>query len=243
VLHAIAADGSERFRVNLSAALPAGGTAEGRGQTSLTADGTVVQGVRVGATEGAVIAVAPNGEVQWVFESPPVDEGVIATEDGIFFGAGDGRLYALDATGSRMWSREPLVGDGLEVRCLPALLSNGQVAVCDKSGSLRAFETPDGESAWEHSMRTESGPTTVLGGGVAAGPEGDLFVGDVLGIVHGFASDGSRRFEFAVPGIAEESIRARPALSDDTLFVGATNQRLYALWRLDRKRPDDAETP
>ena len=66
-----------------------------------------------GSTDGILYALTPNGQLQWQYEtgapirSSPVIGNKPAGENGriVYFGNGDGKLYALDAqTGERRWS-------------------------------------------------------------------------------------------------------------------------------------------
>ncbi len=62
-------------------------------------------------------------------------------------------------------------------------------------------------------------------GGMTVGPDGTLYVGDVLGVLHALDASGEVRWTFRALG----EIRGRPAVSDSLVYIGSADLRLYAL--------------
>lgn len=240
VMHALEPDtGATRWTLDLAAAAPGGGLVEVVSAAAVTDDGVILQGVKQGLTGGTVFAVDPiapvDGEpasamVRWAFESPAVRGDLLAHAGRVFFGgASDGRLYALSLfDGSRLWPREPDVGIG--VQCTPAVLPDGSISVCDRSGAVALFDPGTGDERWSLQLLVDGAPSGLTSGGVTAGADGRSYLGDSLGVVHAVEPTGDLAWAFRTPA---EDIRERPAIAEDTLYVGSVNDRLYALWTVD----------
>lgn len=83
-------------------------------------DGTIIQP----STDGTVYAVDPdNGAVLWAYDTPaPVRSSpAVDGRDVIYFGGGDGRLYALNPNGTRRFSMQLIDEDRNDLNASPAL--------------------------------------------------------------------------------------------------------------------------
>ena len=102
------------------------------------------------STDGSVYALSPSGKLLWrydtgdVVRSSPVIGAAPANEPGghiVYVGAGDGRLYALDAlTGQRRWSFDttataPALRDRNDLNGSPALGTTG-IYIGSESGAV-----------------------------------------------------------------------------------------------------------
>jgi outer membrane protein assembly factor BamB len=228
VLHSIDPDsGTSNWSMDLTdqSQSSTGGSLSVKSAGTIAADGTVLVGATLGSQNGELFAVNPDGSVAWTAETPAIEGGLIENEDGIFFGGSDGRLYAFDSEGSRAWNREPRIGSGVNARCRPGRLTSGAIVGCDQSGVVAAFDASEGAQIWSKELQAGDGPTGVTDGGMTVGPNGRAFVGDVVGLVHAFDDAGNVLWTYET--FAE--IIARPAVGEETLYVGSEDQRLYAI--------------
>jgi outer membrane protein assembly factor BamB len=174
--------------------------------------------VYVGDESGNLYAVdETSGNVEWstavggaIESSPAVDSGLV------IFGDDAGSLTALDAgTGSNAWST-PLSG---EVRSAPAVVG-GVVYVGSTTGVLYAVNEASGAIEWSYQ----------LAGGVVSSPAADIAAGLVIvtdqsGAVTAVSTTGSFVWAYATGS----AIDASPAVASGRVFVGSTNDTVYAL--------------
>lgn len=161
----------------------------------------------------------PNVAALWVFQtgapcvsSPAVGSGMV------FFGSGDGGLYAVDAsTGKQVW----VMKTGGAVNSSPALsLDGSSVYVGSEDGSLYALASSTGALLW-----TFKTGAAVEGSPVVAG-DGSLFISSTDHYLYALTSSGSLRWRFAT----QYQIWGTPAVgADGTVYVGSLDGVLYAL--------------
>jgi len=227
VLHATSTHGIPLW----NRALSAPGTAsppEAVAATALLPDGTVLQGLETGIRDGALIALWPNGSPRWTVATPAIRGGILVTESALYFGASDGRLYKLDHEGQRAWDGEPLLSEARDVLCTPALLPNGNIAVCDGGGLVHAFRSADGAKAWEYDTRGPGVGAGAFGrGGVVVASDGTLYVADVLGSLHAIDGDGQLRFNAK---LSDEELLAPPLLLGNVLVAPGVDNQVHFLW-------------
>ncbi|MCR4428290.1 MAG: PQQ-binding-like beta-propeller repeat protein [Caldiserica bacterium] len=122
-------------------------------------DGTLY----VSSIMGVVYALDPNdGSIKWRFQTtgelrcPPA----VDNQGNLFFGSGDGKVYALRPDGSLLWSVET-GGEISSFPAFPAIGPDGTLYIFDENGDLYAFGTPQPPSL--ELLQPRGGETIPLG--------------------------------------------------------------------------------
>jgi outer membrane protein assembly factor BamB len=216
------------------------------------AHGRVVYGCR----DGHLYAVAPEGEVQWNYDS---GAGIGATpavdDDRVFCGNYAGRAFAVrDRDGSELWSVEL----GARIVASPAA-GKKNVFFATQGGDVVALRKKDGKEVWRYAAGGKLRATPLAAGDDVwvAGGEGELLClkqgsGDLRWVHEADApvassplladgrvifgcKDGSVCAVSAKKGERLWSLRTKgtvsgtPALGRDLVFVGSSDRRLYAV--------------
>lgn len=165
--------------------------------------------------------------VKFVFKTGgPIRSSAALAQGALFFGSGDGYLYAVDAaTGKERWRFKT----GGAVHSSPAV-AQGVVFFTSRDGSLYAVDAAKGKQIWKHQMGPElayangfdyylssptiAGATLFVGGG-----DGNLYAIDIRtrNVVWKYSA-GSR-------------IRSTPAVDGNAVFVGTMDGYLLAIDR------------
>ncbi len=141
-LYAINPNGSEKWHADFDS---------GPGTPALSPNEETVY---IDCWDGKLYALdSSTGRIEWNYSTGShVDCAPTVTEDGtIYFGSGDGNLYALNPDGSLKWSFD--TGAPL-YRSSPAVSENGMVIFAGK-GSIYALN-PDGSENWSLNISTEA---------------------------------------------------------------------------------------
>jgi outer membrane protein assembly factor BamB len=186
-----------------------------RSGESLVAAPVVGEGMAFLALKGGRIdAIQPDsGERQWSAQLPSETENVefpfiVSIADGVLFVRFTGQLLALDASnGQILWELEtyndPTVGDSI-------------VYVADVNDRLIAVDVLSGATLWRGP--TGRGSYTVAGDTLYASVDGSLIALD--------AKTGLARWRVR---IGDEMMFNSVTVTDDAIFLGSTDQFLYAL--------------
>lgn len=131
-----------------------------------------------------------------------------------YFGGFGGWLYALDSeTGASRWIIEAeggIVGG--------ATSSDGVVYVGTKEAQVRAYDQQTGERIWAADVDGEVWSAPVVDGDA-------IYVTTLEGTLYRLDLDGIEQWTFS----ATSGIAATPVLQDGTLYVGAFDNKLYAV--------------
>jgi outer membrane protein assembly factor BamB len=189
--------------------------------------------IYLGATDGSVYAVNPDGTQKWRARTRgPVESSPALSSRGdrVFVGSDDGRLYSLDTGNGAVVCFRRLGGE--EVESSPVIGANGTVYV---GAGNRVYAVDPATCGVLWSVRTggevESSP--------AVGPDGTIYVGSADRRLYAINSDGSIKWTFLTHG----DVKSSPAVSSDgaVVYVGSEDRRLYAvsattgsaIWSLD----------
>ncbi len=149
----------------------------------------------------------------------PIVGGMVVSGGNVYFGAADGRVYALNAaegrtvwdtpfqTGDKIWSTPAIDGDTLFVGSF------------DKK--LYAIDTTTGKGKWEKPFETE--------GAIVATPlvhNNTVYIGSFDRYLYAVdATNGSLRWKF----MAENWFWAKPVAYNNVIYVANLDGRVYAL--------------
>lgn len=211
------ADGTLRWRTPLHDAALAGGPAADNPTFNRRTATPLVVGdtVYAGSSDGGLYALdAASGAKRWRFAAgAPVFTGVNHLNDGsLLFGAMDGSVIRLDATGKEIARMKA----GGPVSTTP-MVSAGIVVVGCRDYMMYAFRLSDGAPAWSYSYGfswVESTPAV----------QGDVFYiggSDWARVSEFDARTGQTRWATPVGGMTWGT----PAVTADTVFAGVTCQK------------------
>ncbi|MGD8500632.1 MAG: PQQ-binding-like beta-propeller repeat protein, partial [Phycisphaerales bacterium] len=165
------------------------------------------------------------GCLKWEFETGgAVSASVtIGPDDCVYVPCEDGKLYALDPSGSPLWSHDansPLTSS-------PTIGLDGTVYVGGQNGKLHAVDV-NGGLRWTHSTKSP------ISSSPAVSDSSNVYVASQDGVLHALAQDGSELWSFETKGAGEVprgSIFASPAIgTDGTVYIaGLYDPNLYAL--------------
>jgi outer membrane protein assembly factor BamB len=178
--------------------------------------------VYFGLANGTVYAVdATTGTDLWHFEAQrDVWATPLVNGRAVYVASLDHNLYALNrADGQLIWQRN--LGGALAGT---PLLIDDTLYIGTFGDRMFALQTSNGQDRWAPFETTNwiwSGP---------AERDGMLYFTDVAGFVYAIDADSGTEVWRQRPGV---QMRARPAVTEDTVFVGDRDGNLYALNRAD----------
>jgi outer membrane protein assembly factor BamB len=153
-----------------------------------------------------------------IFSSPAVAQITGTYNPYVFFGSGEGNLYAVDSTGAVVWKKPA----GTGIASSPAVAST-TVYVGSEDGRVYAFKAANGAAAWPSPATTgasiEASPTVA---------NGIVYIGSEDGKLYAFhASDGTAAWPS--PAVTGGIILySTPAVAEGTVYVGSYDDKLYA---------------
>ncbi|WP_165921179.1 outer membrane protein assembly factor BamB family protein [Paenibacillus albiflavus] len=158
-----------------------------------------------------------NGVERWAFKTEGginSSSPAIAADGTVYVGSTDGKLYAVDKKGKKIW--EFTTKD--KVYSSPAIGADGTVYV--GSGSNLYAVTSDGKLNWEFEA----------GGAVYSEPiigaDGIIYFVCEDGKLYALLPNGEKKWEFATGG----GMSCKPAIdSNGTIYVGSRDKKLYAI--------------
>jgi outer membrane protein assembly factor BamB len=179
--------------------------------------------VYVGAFDGRLLALAPDGTQQWQFATGrEIRSSPALAEDGtIYFGARDHRFYALTKAGQLKWR----FTTGAWVDSSPAIAADGTVYFGSWDKHFYALN-PDGSVKWTFAVGgiVDSSP--------AIGADGSIFFGAHNHNFYSLDAAGQPRWVFRTGA----EISSSPALGEDgDVYFTSTDGNLYRL------KPDGQE--
>jgi outer membrane protein assembly factor BamB len=167
-------------------------------------------------------------QVQWAFETGgPVRSSPAVANGVVYFGSGDGRLYAVDAeTGKERWRFE--TGGAVHGS---AAVAGGLVYISSRDHYLYALDAQTGNLEWKFATGEElpfewgwdyylSSPAVVDGSVYFGSGDGNLYAVDGL--------TGQEKWRFKTGS----RLRSSPAVYQEGVYVGGMDGRLHAVDRL-----------
>jgi serine/threonine protein kinase/outer membrane protein assembly factor BamB len=184
--------------------------------TNITAAGGVLYALDV---QGGLHAIRLAGNAQlWQLAVGTTDDQALslAVSNGhVYVGTKSGTLHSVNAaTGQRDWSF-PGSGDLLAA----PVAADGMVFFVDTDGNLRAINAATGKQTWRTSV-------TAAVFAPAAG-NGQVYLSCSLTMQAWDAASGTPNWYFQPPNY--KIVQATPAVADGTVYVGCTDDNLYAI--------------
>lgn len=203
--------------------------------------------------DGWVYAFSPAGEPLWRFdanrhrqapagESPPRDNliGSAVFHDGRVFvatghdpelGAGEGKLWALDASGSGELGDDHVVwsyaAEGFSRTLSTPAIADGLLYLSDLNGFVHCLDVATGEALWAYDTFAAIWSSPVVA-------DGKVYIGDEDGDLAILAAGREEKELFE--GNLGNAIYASPTAHDGVLYV-ATRSKLFALGQVDPPKP------
>lgn len=180
---------------------------------AIAPDGTLY----VGAFDGQIYALTPDGKAKWRFQAGrEIKSSPAIAEDGtIYFGSRDRSLYALTPAGTLRWK----FAAGAWVDSSPAIATDGTIYFGSWDKNFYALK-PDGALKWK----------LATGGIVDSSPaiaaDGTIYFGSHDKKFYAANPDGTVRWTF----LTGAEITASPALgADGDIYFSSTDGNLYRL--------------
>jgi outer membrane protein assembly factor BamB len=152
--------------------------------------------------------------------------GATVGKDAVYAAGGDGKVYALDLSGKKLWAAT-VSGHGL----WSAPVTDGKlVYVATLTHDVIALDPQTGQQRWKLSL------DNAILSSPAIGSDGNLYVGTLSGKLYAInAAEGSQVWQTTLDG----SIWSTPAMDGNTLYVGTssggTAGKFYAINSADGK--------
>lgn len=183
-------------------------------------NGTVYVGTRGGiVVPGRLWAISPGGSSRSFIAGNWIDATPAIGPDGtIYVGSWDGKLYALQDTGSalnKLWEYDT----GAFIYSSAAIGPDGTIYVGSGDSNLHAI-LANGTRKWKFPVPdwVDSSP--------AVAPNGNVIFGSWDGRVYAVDPFGIEKWRFNTGGI----VLGSPAIAaDGTIYIGSTDHNLYAL--------------
>ena len=199
--------------------------------------------VYIGAYDGKVRAIRPDGSLAWEVQTGAEVESTPAlSKDGaLYIGSNDGKLYCIETETGAVRFALPVDG---AVYGSPTISEEGIVyfGTADPSGSLYAVDGLSGEIKWQRTITSEGIQTTPAL--VGTGSSGILYFGASDAKVYAVSVvDGSDVYQ---PFQADDAVFSSSCAVDDNGFVyfGTLGGKLYSLtpdlaenWVFDTEAP------
>lgn len=183
--------------------------------------------VAANSIDGVVAYDRERGSVRWRLDiRDGVEGGGYLTEDVLYFGAGDGQLYAVGIEDGHILWTYPLKAEGLA----RPLVHNGTLYVLGGNNVAHALDAKTGKLNWIYNRR-EAGTLSVRGGSQPA-ISGDLVLigfsdGSLVGLNR---SSGALVWETNLNRNKRfRDVDATPVIDGNTAFVSSYDGALYAV--------------
>ena len=170
---------------------------------------------------GQVVGVSTSGSQLSAFRARGGIVGAPAqANDGtLYFGATDGRIYAIDSgTGSNTvrW----IYNVGAALSTAPTLGVVGQIYIASENSRLLCLST-NGALRWRVATKAP------VHGALSIGADGTIYAGCDDKRMYAISSEGQIRWTYKTKG----SIRSSPAIdSEGTVYFGSSDKNVYALY-------------
>lgn len=179
-------------------------------------DGTIY----VGSWDNNLYAVRPDGTEKWRFTA---DDNIstspaIAADGTVYLGSRDVKLYALTAAGALKWSFD--TRDTIESS--PVLAADGTVYIGTNGGRLIAIAR-DGTERWRYPAAAQPA-LAAIASTAAVRADGSIIFGSSNNAIYALRADGTLLWRSTLGDATDAS----PLVTDDAIYIGAADKRLYA---------------
>jgi outer membrane protein assembly factor BamB len=202
------------------------------GAPALTTDGQMIVGNASAQTNvHHLYSVDPTNDTQkWFFETPSVWlAGPITHGDAIYAANGNGKVYAFDLKGKKLW--EAVVSK--DALWTSPVTDGKTVYAATLAHDLVALDAATGNQLWKKTL-----DNAIIG--APALVDGKLYVGTLSGNLYAFdATEGNQLWLAQLQG----SIWSTPVLDGTTLYVGTSNETAGKLFAIDATNGKSLRSP
>ncbi|WP_277543290.1 outer membrane protein assembly factor BamB family protein [Haloarcula laminariae] len=173
--------------------------------------------VYLGSDDGNVYALSTaDGTENWSFQTGDVvPASPVVTDDTVYVGSVNGNIYALDAlSGTEQWRYETEF-ISFEVAVVGNTVYAGTGA--SGNGTVYALSADDGTERWEYQTGDVYSPLSVA--------DGTVYVGSYSTVYALNSTTGSIQWSERLG----DAVRTSIAVSDDSVYVGSSDNNLYCL--------------
>ena len=158
-----------------------------------------------------------NKKLSWKFEvSKPIESTPSINWSILYFGANNGKVYALDTDGSKIWEKNV----GGKVKSSPTYV-NGTLYVGSTNGNIFALSSSDGSQIWNYTTGDEVVTSPAYG-------DGKVFIGSQDGTLYGLkTADGTLAWKYDLGNKVLSS--ASLDLRNNNLYIGSDSDNLTCL--------------
>jgi outer membrane protein assembly factor BamB len=176
----------------------------------------------VAASVSLLLIMPARGEYRtlssdWTFTNGAITDSspALGSQGTIYFGAFDGKFWALNSNGSKKW----VFRAGSEIKSSPAVASDGTIYFGCRDRKFYALNA-DGKKRWD----------ILTGGWVDSSPalakDGTIYFGSWDKNFYALNPDGSKKWQFQTGG----EIVSSPAIGGDgKIYFGSEDRKFYAL--------------
>ena len=147
-----------------------------------------------------------------------VSEPALGDNGEVYFGAWDGKLYALDAHGEQMWSVET----GAKIDAAPAVAADGTVITGSWDAKVYAV-APDGAKRWTFEA---DGPIDTS---PSVDPDRRVYVASDAGTLYRLGPDGAVDWEVTLPAAATTSASIFEGPEGLKVFIGTADNAVHCI--------------
>jgi uncharacterized repeat protein (TIGR01451 family) len=161
-----------------------------------------------------------NGQLKWRFPTGSYIDStpVIGSDNTIYIGSADIKLYAINPNGSEKWHFKT----DSSIVSSPAISSEGTIYIGSVNGVFYAIN-PDGSKKWDYKMGDQ-----IWDSSPAIGTDGTIYIGCYIdNMLYAFNQNGSVKWSYYFGG--GYGVRSSPAIDVfGTIYVGTSGGSLYA---------------
>jgi len=158
-----------------------------------------------------------HGKLKWKFTTGGIvhSSPAIGTNDTIYIGSYDNKLYAINPDGTEKWNFTASSG----LASSPAIDSDGTIYLGSWDKNLYAINS-NGIKKWTFASGGAIDSSPIIG------PDGTIYVGSYDNKLYAINPDGSQKWNFTT-GLG---VRTSPAIdSNGTIYFGSLDNKLYAI--------------
>lgn len=170
-----------------------------------------------------------TNHVLWAFETEDgVGSPAFGSDGAIYFSSQSGYVYALNQDATLRWRYDA----GQDLCSDLSIDVDGTVYVgaygTSRNHNLLLALNTDGTMKWTYQEEIKPGTHNEICTTPLIGPDGTLYIGDIIGRVLAIDSLGSLAWKFEIPGITFKWFYSSAAMDGGQIYIGCGDGNLYA---------------